>query len=133
METTGGGTVLEAEDGRTDAPERSTQQGGFTGTGYLVFSEYLSGDRSVEWAYDAPADGRYVLEVRYSTGSMVTTEARIVIDGEQAGTIGLWGTGGHDNWCWDRTSVDLEAGRHTVRLYPSGELRIDHLNVIPIQ
>ena len=133
METTGGGTILEAEDGRTDAPERSNQQDGFTGTGYLVFSEYLSGDRSVEWTYDAPADGGYVLEVRYSTGSMVTRQARVTVDGEEAGTIGLWGTGGSDNWCWDRTSVTLEKGRRTIRLYPNGDFRIDHLNVIPIQ
>ena len=35
METTPGGTILEAEDGRTDA-ERSGRQGGFTGTGYLA-------------------------------------------------------------------------------------------------
>ena len=133
MEITEGGEILEAEEGRTDVPVRSDQQKGFTGTGYLVFSEYRDGDRSVEWVYDAPADGRYVLEVRYSAGSMVTTEARVVVDGEEAGTIGLWGTGGRDNWCWDRTSVALEEGRHTVRLYPNGDFRIDHLNVVPIQ
>ena len=49
-------------------------------------------------------------------------EASVLIDGEQAGTIGLWGTGGTDNWCWDRTSVTLDEGRHTIRLYPNGEL-----------
>ncbi len=133
MDPTPGGTLLEAEAGRTDAPESSLRDAGPEGPGYRELSAYRSGDRYIEWDYEAPADGRYVLEVRYSAGYMEMREAGVVIDGEQAGTIGLWGTGGNDNWCWDRTSVDLAAGRHTVRLYPSGELRIDHLNVIPIQ
>jgi hypothetical protein len=131
METTPGGVILEAEDGRTDA-EWSDRQGGFTGTGYLDFSEYRSGRQSVEWLFDAPSGGRYVLEARYSTRGMESRDARVVIDGEEAGTIGLWGTGGRDNWCWDRTSVSLGEGRHTIRLYPRGDVKIDHLNVIPI-
>jgi hypothetical protein len=133
MEPTPGGTLLEAEAGRTDAPEKFLRKAGPEGPGYLEFSAYRSGDRYVEWDYGAPADGRYVLEVRYSAGAMEARNARVEIDGEAAGIIGLWGTGGHDNWCWDRTTVDLEAGRHTLRLYPNGEFRIDHLNVIPIR
>jgi hypothetical protein len=133
MEPTPGGTLLEAEAGRTDAPENSLRKAGPEGPGYLEFSAYRSGDRYLEWDYGAPANGRYVLEVRYSAGDMETSDARVEVDGEVAGTIGLWGTGGHGNWCWDRTTVDLEAGRHTLRLYPNGEFRIDHLNVIPIQ
>jgi hypothetical protein len=133
METTEVGTVLEAEDGRTDGPGKADRQVGFTGTGYLEFSGYRFGDRYVEWMFDAPARGRYVLELRYSAGSMETKEARVVIDGEEAGALGLWGTGGWANWCWDRTSVTLGRGPHRIRLYPNGEFRIDHLNVIPIQ
>lgn len=64
---------------------------------------------------------------------METKKARVLIDGEKTSTIGLWGTGGHGNWCWGRTSVVLDEGRHTVRLHPNGEFRIDHLNVISMQ
>jgi hypothetical protein len=133
MEPTPGGTLLEAEKGRADAPAESVHEAGTEGPGYLEFSAYHSGDRYVEWDYEAPVDGRYVLEVRYSVGNMEIRDARIVIDGDAAGTIGLWGTGGRDNWCWDRTSVPLTKGRHTLRLYPNGEFRVDHLNVIPIR
>ena len=132
METTGGGTILEAEDALTDTA-RSDEQPGFTGTGYLSFSEYGAGDGYVEWTFEAPAEGRYILEVRYSARTMETKSARVLIDGEEAGSIGLWGTGGTGNWCWDRTSVTLGKGRHGIRLYPHGEFRIDHLNVIPIR
>jgi hypothetical protein len=133
MEPTPGGTLLEAEAGRTDARETSARAAGPDGPGFLEFSAYRSGDRYVEWDYEAPADGHYVLEVQYSSGDMESRESRVVIDGEEAGAIGLWGTGGRDNWCWDRTSVVLEAGRHTLRLYPNAEVRIDYLNVIPIR
>ena len=132
MEPTPGGTILEAEAARTDAPETSLRHSGPDGPVSLEFSAYHSGDRYVEWDYEAPADGRYILEVRYSVDHMEMRDGRVVVDGEPAGTIGLWGTGGHDTWCWDRTSVELTKGRHTIRLYPSGELRIDHLNVVPI-
>jgi hypothetical protein len=131
METTAGGTILEAEDGRTDTV-RSDDQPGFTGTGYLSFSEYGAGDGYVEWAFEAPAEGRYVLEVRYSARTMETRQSRVLVDGEEAGTLGLWGTGGWGSWCWDRTTVALERGRHGIRLYPHGDFRIDHLNVLPI-
>jgi hypothetical protein len=56
-----------------------------------------------------------------------------VVDGEGAGTIGLWGTGGRDNWCWDRTSLALGRGRHAIRLHPDGEFDVDHLNVIGLE
>jgi hypothetical protein len=133
MEPTKGGTILEAEAGRTDAPESSLREAGPGGPGYLELSAYRSGDRYIEWDYDAPADGWYVLEVRYSAGYTERSDARVVIDGETAGSVGLWGTGGGGNWCWDRMSVTLGRGRHIIRLYPNGEFRIDHLNVIPIQ
>ena len=29
--------------------------------------------------------------------------------------------------------VALDEGPHTVRLYPGGEVRVDHVNVIPIR
>jgi len=131
MGTTPGGTILEAEEALTDAA-RSDEQPGFTGTGYLSFSEYGAGDGYVEWTFEAPAEARYILEVRYSAGTMETNSARVLIDGEEAGSIGLWGTGGTGNWCWDRTSVPLMRGRHGIRLYPHGDFRIDHLNVIPV-
>jgi hypothetical protein len=133
MEPTPGGTILEAETARTDAPDEPRRDEGPDGPGSVAFSAYHSGDRYLEWDFDAPVDGRFILELRYRAGDMETRDARVVVDGQDAGAIGLWGTGGNDNWCWDRATVDLEAGRHTLRLYPNGEFRIDHLNVIPIQ
>jgi hypothetical protein len=132
MEPTPGGTILEAETARTDAPDESRRNEGPDRPGSVAFSAYQSGDRYLEWDFDAPIDGRFILELRYRAGDMETRDVRVVVDGQDAGAIGLWGTGGHHNWCWDRTSVTLVKGRHTIRLYPDGELRIDHLNVIPI-
>jgi hypothetical protein len=133
MEPTPGGTILEAEAGRTDVPETSVQAAGPEGPDYLEFSAYRSGDQYVEWDYEAPASGRYVLEVRYSARDMETRSAGVEVDGEAAGTVGLWGTGGHRSWAWDRTSVTLEKGTHTLRLFPAGEFWIDHLNVVPVR
>jgi hypothetical protein len=133
MEPTPGGFVLEAEAARTDASDDAVHRATDGAPGYVEFSAYGAGDRSLEWGYEAPADGQYVLEVRYSAGDMEQRDARVVVDGQEAASIGLWGTGGRDTWAWDRATVVLDEGPHTIRLYPAGEFRVDHLNVIPIR
>jgi hypothetical protein len=133
MEPTPGGTLLEAEGARTDVSGDDVHPEAGGTPGYVEFSVYREGDRYLEWDYEAPIDGHYVLEARYGAGEMEQRDARLVVDGRETATLGLWGTGGRDTWAWDRTTVALERGRHTIRLYPGGEFRIDHLNVIPIQ
>ena len=50
----------------------------------------------------AATDDAFVLEVRYSAATMEARDARVLIDGLDAGTLGLWGC------C------------HAIRLYPNG-------------
>jgi hypothetical protein len=133
MEPTPGGTLLEAEAARTDASRDSVHPASGGDPGHVAFSAYHAGDRYLEWDYEAPTHGHYVLEMRYSANDMEQRDARVVIDGRETATLGLWGTGGRDTWAWDRTMVALDEGPHTIRLYPGGELRVDHLNVIPIR
>jgi len=132
MEITKGGTILEAEDTNTNTLEKSDQRKGFTGSGYLVFSIYRFGDKFVEWNFNAPVAGRYILEVRYFARLMEVQPAKLVINDAEAGTLELWSTGGKSNWCWDRKYVILEKGKNKIRLYPRGEFDIDHLNVLAL-
>jgi hypothetical protein len=133
MEPTPGGVLLEAEAARTDASDDAIQPADDETPGHVEFSVYHAGNRYLEWDYEAPADGHYVLEVRYSARDMEQRDARVIVDGRETATIDLWGTGGRDTWAWDRATVALSEGPHTIRLHPAGELRVDHLNVVPIR
>ena len=54
-------------------------------------------------------------------------------NGESAGDLVIWPTGGTLTWAWDRTIVTLPSGQNTIRLNPPLGPNIDHLNVIPLK
>ncbi len=131
MTPTPGGTILEAEDARTNnAPIRHTAPG-FTGTGYRDLAG-SQGRRWVEWTYDAPAAGRYILEFRYAMRRQETEPAALTINGEPADALTIWPTGGTQSWAWDRAVVTLRAGANTLRLAPPLGPNLDHLNILPL-
>jgi len=97
MQPTSGGTILEAEDAATNAVPMA-EVAGFTGTGYLDFNR-AQGTRWVEWIFEAPVAGTYLLEIRYAMrpsgmrdGDRGTSP--LTINGAPAGEIVLGGTGG---------------------------------------
>jgi len=51
------------------------------------------------------------------------------LNGDDAGEVILWSTGGASTWGWDRKPVELRQGTNTIRL-TKGVGRIDHLNVL---
>jgi hypothetical protein len=137
MAPTPGGTILEAEDAMTNGPAVAAASTGFTGTGYRDFNR-AQGTRWIEWTYDAPAAGDYMLELRYAmrpfgARSGDRGHSPLVINGEPMGEIVLWSTAGLQTWAWDRRIVRLRGGRNTIRLYPAAMPNIDHLNVIPLE
>jgi hypothetical protein len=132
MTPTPGGTILEAEDARCDAyPVRNTVAG-FTGKGYRDMAG-AAGTRWIEWPFDAPAAGDYMLELRYAMRHEETGPAKLMLNGAPAGEIVLWSTGGLQTWAWDRKIVTLSAGKNKIRLYAPLGPNIDHLNVIPVE
>ncbi len=94
----------------------------------------------MEWTFDAPQAGTYILEIRYTleqgrypskmtvNGNRTATGG--LITGQGVGDIVLWTTGGKSTWAWDRKAVVLRKGTNTIRLTPGGTPLIDHLNVL---
>ncbi len=123
-----GGTMLEAEAATSSGAQKAANVAGHTGAGYLDFS--TANDAGwVEWTFDVPKTGTYLLEVRYIK-QQGREQGRIMINGKDAGDIILWTTGGESSWAWDRKPVTLNKGRNTIRLAAKGPLLIDHLNVL---
>jgi len=131
MQPTPGGTILEAEDARVDRAAVRTDIPGFTGSGYRDFAG-SQGRRWIEWTYDAPATGRYILEFRYAMRRHDSEDAALHINGQPVTPLTLWPTGSLQSWAWDRVVVELRAGPNTLRLHPPLGPNIDHLNILPL-
>jgi len=128
MSATRGGTILEAEAAVFKGPKKTVSSSACTGTGYLDFGDAVDSSW-VEWEFDAPKAGTYILEIRYTTETG-KYPSDITINGKDAGDIVLWTTGGKSTWAWDRKAVVLKKGKNTVRLTPRSHGLIDHLNVL---
>jgi hypothetical protein len=89
-----------------------------------------AGKGQVEWTFDAPKAGMYVLELRYAMEEQGQHPAKMTVNGKDAGDIILWTTGGKSTWAWDRKPVVLKKGKNTIRITPKGTPLIDHLNVL---
>ena len=129
MAPTPGGTILEAEQAVSNSGRRLSQMSGYTGAGYLDFSG-ASRRNWVEWTFDAPQAGTYVLEIRYALEGHGRHPGRVRLNGEESGDLILWTTGGKDTWAWDRMPVVLRKGKNAIRLTLETAAVVDHLNIL---
>jgi hypothetical protein len=129
MRPTAGGIILEAESAITDIGEASGKVADYTGTGYLNFSDRVFG-QYVEWKFEAPEGGTYLMEIRYIQNRPAEFPSRLTVNGVDSEEIVFWNTGGSSTWAWDRKPVKLRKGQNSISLFPMGRLLIDHINLL---
>ncbi|MFC1765564.1 carbohydrate-binding protein [Planctomycetota bacterium] len=126
ISTTPGGIILEAEDATLSRARVARSTVGATGSGYVD-----AGDgSSIEFSYDAPNAGEYLLEFRYTLEADKRSDQDISVNGMEASTINFWNTGGSDTWAWDRKVVNLNSGPNTIKLDIKTRTKVDHLNIL---
>jgi hypothetical protein len=128
LSPTPGGVILEAESAVVKDAGKATDGSGHTGVGFVTFMP-ATAQSCVEWTFDAPRAGVYVLELRYVAWEG-PNPAALTVNGKDAGDLILWRTGGERTWAWDRKTVSLKAGPNTVSLAPAGRAWMDHLNLL---
>jgi hypothetical protein len=124
-----GGVILEAEEAQSHNGTVIRDEGtvGATGDGYLRLGD-PEGVAFVEWGYDAPDEGLYLLELRYALRSgVIPVDLRV--NGEPIDAFALWTTGSETTWAWDRVEGNLRQGQNTIRLSFAGIANIDHLRI----
>ncbi|MFC1763473.1 CBM35 domain-containing protein [Planctomycetota bacterium] len=127
LDSTPGGTLLEAEQAATKGGVTQSSIKGYTGTGYVQLGK---ADAALTFTYDAPVSGEYMLEFRYVLENG-NSDMPILINGTSAGTINFWTTGSLSSWAWDRKTVRLNSGSNTITLESPGiGLKVDHVNVL---
>lgn len=125
MEPTPGGTILEAESAVSVGMREAS---GNDGTTYL--ESHGSFKNSVRWTFDAPAAGAYVLELRYAHAGPEERSLEVQVNGDSAGPLVAWNTGGESTWGWDRMPVGLVKGTNRIGLLGTRFPAVDLLNVL---
>jgi hypothetical protein len=130
METTPGGTILEAESGTRENANTLSEVKGFTGSGYIGSSD---SHYELSLTYNASNAGKYILEFRYVVNALKETfssKTPILIQGIPSTEITFWQSGTAHNWVWDKVEVNLSKGKQSISItLPEGVL-LDHINVI---
>jgi hypothetical protein len=128
IEPTAGGTILEAENSILAKGKVDKSNLGFTGTGYVEFTP--SSDASIEWIFEAPADGIYTLEFRYALPEGERS-VMVSVNGQPRGEVVFWMTSGNSVWMWDRKNVYLSKGENKIQLSTVSSLpNMDHINIL---
>jgi endoglucanase len=109
--------TLQAEAAALSGATVRAGNGGFTGTGYADYHN-ASGDY-VEFAYEAPVAGDYLLEFRYANGA-AERPLRLSVNGAAGPDVAFAPTGGWSNWRVATATASLAAGANRVRLTAIG-------------
>jgi hypothetical protein len=106
--------VFEAEDARLSQASVASEHSGFSGTGYVDYTNVTGG--YVEWDATATAAGNQVLTLRYANGTSASRPMTITVNGTTVATnLGFGPTGGWATWADKAVTADLNAGVNTVR------------------
>jgi alpha-glucosidase (family GH31 glycosyl hydrolase) len=125
-----GATVtVEAEAGTTTVAAVNNDHEGYKGEGFVA--GIGSRTSSVKIPVEVPADGRYLVTVRYSNGS---DDAKVSFTpiGSQAVAVWLPSTEDWDQWAEAGTIVELKAGHTEIQVSGTGvgTVNIDQLKLI---
>jgi choice-of-anchor C domain-containing protein len=124
--------TLQAESAALSGPTAAANHGGYTGTGFADYQN-ATGD-SVEFTYDAPAVGDYLLEFRYANGSAADRPLDLRVNGTIARPkMPFAPTGSWNTWSVASATVALAAGTNRIRLTATGSSgpNLDALTVRP--
>jgi hypothetical protein len=130
MQTTPGGTVLEAEAGRLENTTSFSSVQGFTGSGYIGTT---NADSKVTFTYEASSTGRHILEFRYLVqpeSATLSIKIPLLIEDRPSGEITFWSSGTAQNWVWDRIEVTFSKGVQDLSLTLPKGILLDHVNVL---
>jgi uncharacterized delta-60 repeat protein len=123
---------IEAEDATRQGAVASAAHPGYTGGGFVDFLN-PSGD-FIEFTFDAPRPGQYVLDFRYANGSAAPRATGLSVTGQPVpGGVTFAPAGSWAAWGSAAITVVLRSGVNTVRLTAAGQSgpNLDSLTVRP--
>lgn len=129
MESSAGGTILEAENSEFATSIIKNTIPGYSGTGYLDCRD-VDAFQSIKWNYNAPEEGEYILEFRYTMKRDYEYPATLKINNVETDPVIFWSSGSNSSWVWDRVVVTLRKGENVIQINPEGVVILDHINIL---
>ncbi len=130
---TPGGTILEAEDGEYNRNfTLESKLDGFQGTGYLDANGSYTHPGMVEWNFEAPESGQYLLEIRYALYRQGYYSMHLAIDDGDWSELTVPRNGSRNSWTWIREPVSFEKGANRIRIKVKSNTILDHINVLSL-
>ncbi|MFF3124985.1 carbohydrate-binding protein [Streptomyces sp. NPDC057908] len=106
--------AYEAENASLYRAAVATNHTGFTGTGFVDYTNVAGG--YIEWTVDADTAGSTTFDLRYANGTTTNRPLDISVNGVTvAAGKAFNGTGSWDSWATAQVAVTLKAGANTVR------------------
>jgi N-acetylneuraminic acid mutarotase len=119
-----GSGVLEAEDAFLNGAQVSTNNKGYSGSGFADFIN-TAGD-FVEWTLDRDEAGPIVISVKYANGQPYTKMGRLEVNGQPIrSNIAFTPTGNWEHWKSYLDTITLNEGTNTIRLIAYGQVGPD--------
>ncbi|MCH2546350.1 MAG: carbohydrate-binding protein, partial [Alphaproteobacteria bacterium] len=110
--------LYEAEDADYTGPELRNHREGFTGEGFLDFSNTV--DDYIEWTVQNADAGMYQLDWRYALGDNARPLDLYINEQLVVNNLNFDNTGGWGNWQEVGVQAQLQAGTNTIRLEADG-------------
>ncbi|HEU4424738.1 MAG TPA: glycosyl hydrolase family 28 protein [Pilimelia sp.] len=125
------GTIFQAENAALFQAAVESQHSGFTGTGYVNYTNAPGG--YVEWAVTTETAGMKTLGIRYANGVTTNRPMEIRVNGTVVETgLSFPATGAWTTWQTRTFTATLNAGSNTVRATGTaadGGPNVDHLEI----
>lgn len=126
MAPTPGGTILEAEFASCEGMRKATDAMGTT----CLEPDNGTSRGFIEWIFDAPTAGPYILEIRYAHGGSEELSLDLRVNDDSIGPFRAWNTSSNSTWAWDRMPAELNRGANRIRLSGVPLPAVDHLNIL---
>lgn len=123
--------AYEAEFGAGQGTATNSNHAGFTGTGFVDSFDAVGDAVSVDANTTA---GSHVVKLRYANATGSTATRTIQVDGTTVGTVSLPSLPSWSTWGTASLTVNLTAGKHTVRTSyggtNTGAINLDNVSVV---
>src|SRR6266545_144665 len=106
-------TRYEAESARLSQATVATNHPGFTGTGFVDYTNVAGG--FVEFSVSAAQAGTATLSFRFANGSTAARPAEVSVNGATVRSVPFASTGSWSTWATVDVGATLVAGTNTVR------------------
>jgi rhamnogalacturonan endolyase len=120
--------IQESTAGSCSSLTPETDNGGYTGTGYIN-TPNATGE-TLSWAVNVPTSDTYMVSIRFAGVS--DRAANVIVNGNNAGNAPFANTGAWTSWKSQTLQLALKAGNNTIALQSTANEGLANIDVLEV-